>query len=238
MRRRTILGTVGAVGLAGCLNLEEADGGENDTDDEEDDNGDDADEGQTDDTGNGADDADSDPDEEDETNDDDTDEESDEGRTEELDDERGNWRFQLLAESHTPPIEADGVVYAGSEDNHIYALDADSGELRWETELDDAIEGQPAVHEAQLLVALRDEIISLDLDAGDVNWSESVSGQVMPTTPIVSEDHIVAGSSTEGVFALSLSGDREWTYEIRESYPHEESGNLYEPCVGVEDDTV
>ena len=29
------------------------------------------------------------------------------------------------------PTVADGVVYAGSDDNHVYALDAETGELLW-----------------------------------------------------------------------------------------------------------
>jgi len=39
----------------------------------------------------------------------------------------------------------DGIVYIGSDDNHVYALDAAAGEERWRFEAGDRVFSSPAV---------------------------------------------------------------------------------------------
>ena len=43
------------------------------------------------------------------------------------------------------PTVADGAVYFGSDDNHVYALDTETGELLWRFETDDVIRSSPTV---------------------------------------------------------------------------------------------
>ena len=43
------------------------------------------------------------------------------------------------------PTVADGVVYFGSDDNHVYALDAETGDLLWRFETGGVIRSSPAV---------------------------------------------------------------------------------------------
>ena len=42
-----------------------------------------------------------------------------------------SWTFATGAALHSSPAVADGTVFIGSRDNHVYALDAASGDLRW-----------------------------------------------------------------------------------------------------------
>ena len=41
------------------------------------------------------------------------------------------WDYKMGGEVSSSPSVVDGLVIFGSDDNHIYALDAGTGELRW-----------------------------------------------------------------------------------------------------------
>jgi quinoprotein glucose dehydrogenase len=47
----------------------------------------------------------------------------------------------------SPVVTAGGLIFAGTRDRKLRALDSSTGKVLWETELDAAIEGIPAVYE-------------------------------------------------------------------------------------------
>ena len=55
------------------------------------------------------------------------------------------WTFNTGGAIHSSPAIVDGVVYFGSRDGNIYALDADTGEKLWEFKTDSWVESSPAV---------------------------------------------------------------------------------------------
>jgi quinoprotein glucose dehydrogenase len=46
-----------------------------------------------------------------------------------------------------PVVTAGGLIFTGTRDRKVRALDADTGQALWETEVDAALEGIPAVYE-------------------------------------------------------------------------------------------
>ncbi|MBS1823077.1 MAG: PQQ-binding-like beta-propeller repeat protein [Acidobacteria bacterium] len=46
-----------------------------------------------------------------------------------------------------PVVTAGGLIFAGSRDRKVRALDSSTGKMLWEAELDAAIEGMPAIYE-------------------------------------------------------------------------------------------
>ena len=65
------------------------------------------------------------------------------------------------------PTVADGAVYAGSDDNHVYALDAETGELLWRFETDDVIRSSPTVAGGAVYVGSNDNhVYALDAETG------------------------------------------------------------------------
>jgi quinoprotein glucose dehydrogenase len=46
-----------------------------------------------------------------------------------------------------PVVTAGGLIFTGTRDRKLRALDAATGNVLWETELDAALEGMPAVYE-------------------------------------------------------------------------------------------
>ena len=55
------------------------------------------------------------------------------------------WLYQTKGVVRAQPVEADGTVYAASEDGAVYALDATTKELRWRYQTDGSIFSSPAV---------------------------------------------------------------------------------------------
>jgi len=43
-------------------------------------------------------------------------------------------------------VTAGGIIFTGTRDRHVRALDVDTGKALWEAEVDSALEGMPAVY--------------------------------------------------------------------------------------------
>ena len=65
------------------------------------------------------------------------------------------------------------MVYVGSNDNRVYALDASTGDLIWSYETgDDGVFSSPAVSGGVVYVGSRDNrVYALDASTGDLIWS-------------------------------------------------------------------
>ena len=57
------------------------------------------------------------------------------------------------------PAVAGGVVYVGSSDNHVYALDASTGELLWRYETGDDVSSSPVVADGVVYVRSNDNYV-------------------------------------------------------------------------------
>ena len=49
----------------------------------------------------------------------------------------------------SPVLTAGGVIFTGTRDRKVRAIDSDTGKVLWEAEVDAALEGMPAVYEVQ-----------------------------------------------------------------------------------------
>src|SRR5947208_317237 len=58
------------------------------------------------------------------------------------------WKFKterVIEAWFSSPSVADGVVYAGSDDSYLYALSAQTGELKWKVKTGDVVYSSPSV---------------------------------------------------------------------------------------------
>ena len=55
------------------------------------------------------------------------------------------WRHKTGDVVSSSPAVADGVVFAGSEDGSLFALDAENGERRWSYDTGDKVYSSPRV---------------------------------------------------------------------------------------------
>jgi outer membrane protein assembly factor BamB len=69
---------------------------------------------------------------------------------------------------YSSPAVAGGVVYVGSYDGHVYALDAKTGERLWRYQTGDEVVSSPAVAGGVVYVGSWDDYLYA-LDVGSVN---------------------------------------------------------------------
>jgi outer membrane protein assembly factor BamB len=69
------------------------------------------------------------------------------------------------------PVIANGTVYFGSGDNHVYALDAATGALKWKFKTGDVVHASPAVSKGVVFIGSWDRnMYALDAASGRELW--------------------------------------------------------------------
>lgn len=91
------------------------------------------------------------------------------------------WQYRTGNEGElviVSPTVADGVVFAGSHNDHVYALDAETGELLWSFETASDLDPPPTVADGVVFVQDLVQDFALDASTGELLWSDegSVSG--------------------------------------------------------------
>jgi outer membrane protein assembly factor BamB len=62
----------------------------------------------------------------------------------------------------SPMLDNDGMIYVGSRDHHLWAIDAETGEVRWRVDLKSEIDAAVAIASGKrLIVASDDGVIRL-----------------------------------------------------------------------------
>lgn len=139
------------------------------------------------------------------------------------------WRTSTLGEVVVSPVIANGMVFVGSRDGKVYAMDVEDGGIQWEYDIGEPIESTPAVSNGSVFVGSTDGYVySLSTD-GDLNWEfETDPDGRNPTIshPIcVSSELIFAVSTTsyeEGILYAINKGDgtERWTHNGSAKWDH------------------
>ena len=79
----------------------------------------------------------------------------------------------------------DGVLYVGSDDNHVYALSAATGTELWRFETGDIVRSSPAVAGGVVYVGSDDNhLYALDAETGAELWRHG-TGSPVQYSPVV-----------------------------------------------------
>jgi len=134
------------------------------------------------------------------------------------------WEFQAGAGFAVPPLVREGVVYAGSLDGRLYAIDLGSGRERWRYEAGEEIGSTPLFENGLLLVAtFQDSVIAVEADSGVWRWHHrrdqregfSIRGTARP---LLAHGNVYAGYSDGYVSALDpLTGVVRWERRVAPS---------------------
>lgn len=108
----------------------------------------------------------------------------------------------------------NGIVYFGSEDNKLYALDAQTGELKWSYKTGGAIVSTPAVANGLVYFGSWDKrLYALDAVAGRLKWSYE-TGDCINSSPMVANGTVFFGSWDGRLYALdAMTGELRWAYK-------------------------
>ena len=130
------------------------------------------------------------------------------------------WRYRTEGAVLDSPVVADGVVYFGAEDDHLYAVHAITGELVWRIPMDDA---WMAASEGVLYVSSDSHLHAVDAKTGDIVW-KSPTGPIyhratpywsrLAIAPAIVDGVVYVGSDDRNLYAVDgATGVLLWRYE-------------------------
>ena len=131
-----------------------------------------------------------------------------------LDDGELLWKFATQAGIASSPIvnENAGLVLFGSEDFTFNALNYRTGKIMWSYTTKDRIRSSPSISMDFVFFGSDDGFLYALLSSnGQMRWKYD-GGAAIRTTPTVAEDLIIFGNDLGEVQAVTLSGERKWTY--------------------------
>ncbi len=115
---------------------------------------------------------------------------------------------------HSSPAVANGIVYFGSRDGYLYALDAQTGDKLWQFETGSWIDSSPAVANGVVYFGSNDaKLYALDAQTGDKLW-EFAAEYAIKSSPAVADGIVYFGSTDFFIYALdATTGEKLWHFE-------------------------
>src|ERR1700730_4441003 len=165
------------------------------------------------------------------------------------------WKFATGDRIVSSPVWSEGVLYFGSDDNNLYAVDAESGRQKWKYATQGPVPSSPAIAGGMVYFASYDgKFYALNADTGRLKWKFTTAGerrfeakgihglqpknQTIPdpwdvylSSPVVVDGAVYIGSGDGNLYALDArSGDLLGKVQIGDvvhASPAYDSGTLY-----------
>jgi len=137
------------------------------------------------------------------------------------------WKFKTVGATYFPKGEIqraalvdDDVVYFGSRDYNMYALDANTGRGKWNMrQLQGWIIATPLEHEGNIYFGTSDAHIfySMNKQSGEVNWTIPVNMRVFGSA-IIHGDLLYFGTFDGKILGVDYAtGEKEWQFQTGDS---------------------
>jgi outer membrane protein assembly factor BamB len=151
---------------------------------------------------------------------------------------RMKWKFATGDRIVSSPVWNDGVIYFGSDDGNLYAVDAATGGQNWKYSTRGPVPSTPAVGGGLVYFASYDgNFYAVDAHSGKMNWKFSTGGErrfeakglhgmqpknqtfpdpydVYLSSPVVARGAVYFGSGDGHLYALdALSGELRWKFQ-------------------------
>ncbi len=165
------------------------------------------------------------------------------------------WKFHTHGEVVSSPAIVDGVIYVGSNDGHLYALDQEAGAKKWAFTTQGRIPSSPAVDSGLVYFASYDgNFYAVETATGKLRWKFAIAGEhrftathlhgsipaaeAMPdpfdvylSSPVVSGGAVYFGSGDGNIYALdAATGALKWKFhtgDVVHASPAIADGKLY-----------
>jgi outer membrane protein assembly factor BamB len=109
------------------------------------------------------------------------------------------------------PVYNNGIIYVGSHDKNLYALNASTGATIWVAPTGDSVSSSPAVTNGTVYVGSSDhKVYAFDAGTGTVKWTYT-TGDSVYSSPTISNGTVYVGSFDNGLYALdATTGAKKW----------------------------
>lgn len=144
-----------------------------------------------------------------------------------------DWFFPTGGAVTSSPAVVNGIVYFGSGDSNVYAVNASTGALVWKYTTGNYISySSPAVANGVVYIGSQDDnVYAINASTGALVWKYTTGGPIN-SSPAVVNGIVYIGSQDSSVYALSAStGALVWKYttgaSIYYSSPTAANGTVY-----------
>jgi len=138
------------------------------------------------------------------------------------------------------PVVSDGVVYFGSSDTNVYALDAATGAVKWKFKTAEVVHSSPALANGTLFVGSWDTYLyALDAASGKEKWRfktgedhETYNQVGIQGSPAIANGMVYFGCRDSTFYALDVNtGKQIWSFNNKGSWvinsPAVRDGKVY-----------
>lgn len=147
------------------------------------------------------------------------------------------WKFRTGGRVISSPLVVGDVVYVGSTDGSLYAVNRVDGTQRWKFETRGPIASSPAFHDGLVIIASLDGLVyAVDATSGQSKWTFATKGErrftapgihgavprtermpdpfdVFTSSPAVAGGTVYIGSGDQHVYALEVAtGALRWSF--------------------------
>lgn len=123
------------------------------------------------------------------------------------------WQFATKDGIESAPAVADGVVYVGSLDEHLYAIDLAGGKEKWKAKLG-PIKAAPAFKDGLVFVGDIDgNFHCLEAATGKVRWKFNAESEISSGANFAG-DRVLFGSGDEHLYCLNPDGKLAWKFRV------------------------
>ena len=131
-----------------------------------------------------------------------------------------DYKFSVMFSGQMQPIIAAGKAYFGALNGVMYAVDALTGDNRWDFTTGGPVLGSAAYDNNTIIVGSMDgKIYGLDANNGSLKWSYQTGGGIN-VPPVVSQGVAFVGSRDGNMYAFNVStGSLLWSYSTFNSAP-------------------
>jgi outer membrane protein assembly factor BamB len=99
---------------------------------------------------------------------------------------------------------ANGVVYVGSYDYHLYAFNAATGQPLWSADTGGFINSSPAVADGMVYVGSDGSVCAFNAETGQLVWSFPVDSPIF-SSPAVANGVVYVGTMSVNIYALNAT---------------------------------
>ena len=123
------------------------------------------------------------------------------------------WNFPTGYWIHSSPaIGNDGIIYIGSQDNYLYAINPD-GTVKWTFATGDDVDSSPAIGvDGTIYVGSYDGYLYAISPGGTQTWKFPALGAINSSPAIGVDGTIYVGSLDKNLYAINSDGTKKWSF--------------------------
>jgi len=125
------------------------------------------------------------------------------------------WTFTTGGSIKSSPAVVDGIVYFGSNDGKIYAVNADTGAEIWHVQTESFVQSSPAVVDGVVYAGSNDgRLFAINAKTGERIWTFRTP-YTITASPAVAGGMVFFGADDSKIYALdALTGAERWEFTM------------------------